>query len=120
LKELNNISGQQFYYSTLAELAGRWSQKERCAIIIDESYLDEFLSSDGNIIDESSQIIIISENVDSALSQLEGVNILLIAVGSFKEAVKIAISGSALSKKVICLSKEDEKTVGNILDGLVT
>ena len=120
MKELINISGQQFYYSTLGELVGRWSQKEKCAIIIDESYLEEFLNNEGNILDESGQIIIISENVDSALAQLEGTNILLIAVGSFEEAVKIAISGSALSKKVICLSKEDEKTVGKILDGLVT
>lgn len=120
MKELINISGQQFYYSTLEELKGRWSQKEKCAIIIDEIYLNEFLSNGGNIIGESGQIIIISESVNAALSKLEGINVLLIAAGSFEEAVRIAILGSALIKKVICILKDDEDKVGEIIDVIIT
>lgn len=66
------------------------------------------------------QIIIISEDVNTALSRLEGVSVLLIAVGSFEEAVRIAIFGAALSKEVVCIPKEDEKTVGDIIDVIVT
>ncbi len=121
MKELINISGQQFYYSTVDQVIERCSQLERCAIIIDESHLDEFLTKGGNIIGECvDQIIIISENVDTALSQLKGVSVLLIAAGSFEEAVRVAILGTALSKEVICIPKEDEKTVGDIIDVIVT
>ncbi len=118
MNELINISGQQFYYSSLNELTGRWSQKEKCAIIIHESYLDDFLTNHRNIIGESGQIIIISENVNKALSQLEGVNVLLIAVESFEEAVRIAVLGSALIKKVICLPSEDEHTASTVLNAM--
>jgi hypothetical protein len=121
MKELINISGQQFYYSTINQVIERCSLKEKCAIIIDESHLDEFLTKRENIIEECvDQLIIISENVDTALTQLEGVSVLLIAVGSFEEAVRVAILGTALSKEVICIPKEDENTVGEIIEVIVT
>lgn len=113
--------GQQFYYSTIDQVIERCSQKERCAIIIDESHLDEFLTKGENIIGECvDQLIIISENVNTALAQLEGVSVLLIAVGSFEEAVRVAILGTALNKEVVCIPKEDENTIGEIIDVIVT
>jgi len=118
MKELINISGQQFYYSTIDQVIGRWSQKEKCAIIIDEYHLDQFLISGGNIIEESSQIIIISANVSNAINQLQGMNVLLVAAGSFKEAVKIAMLGVELAKKVICIPKENEETVVDIISNI--
>lgn len=116
MKELINISGQQFYYSTVDQVIERCSLEGRCAIIIDESHLNDLLTKGGNIIGGCvDQIIIISENVNTVLSQLEGVSVLLIAVGSFEEAVRVAILGTSLSKEVICISKEDEKTVEKLL-----
>jgi len=121
MKELINISGQQFYFSTIDQVIERCSQKEKCAIIIDESHLDEFIKKGGDVVgDTVDQLIIISENVDTAFTQLEGVDILLIAAVSFEEAVRVAIYGTTLSKEVICIPKEDERTVGDIIDIIVT
>ena len=120
MKELVNISGQQFYYSTINQVIGRWSQKEKCAIIIDESYLDEFLTESGNLIRELNQIIIISKHVNTAIKSLQGVNVLLIAVDNFNEGVKIALLGNNLSNKVICVPKEDENVARKIMDEIVT
>ena len=119
MKDLINISGQQFYYSTIDQVIDRSSQDEKFAVIIDGTYLKEFLTKGGNIITEASQIIIISENVDSALVQFEEVNVLLIAANNFKEAVKIATLGSALSKKVICIPKEDENMASSIMEEIM-
>lgn len=121
MKELINISGQQFYSSSVDQVIERCSDKENCAIIIDESHLDEFLSKGENIIGKCvNQIIIISENVNAALSKLEGVVVLLIAVNSFEEAVRVTILGEKLSKEVICILKEDENKIGEIIDLIVT
>ena len=120
MKKLIKISDQQFYYSTVEEVIERCSQMEKCAIIIDEGHLNEFLSKGKNIIGEwVDQIIIISENVNATLSQLEGVNVLLIAAGCFEEASRIAILGTALNKDIVCILKEDEKTLGDIVDVLI-
>lgn len=121
MKKLINISGQQFYYSSIDQVIEQCSQKEKCAVIIDKIHLDEFLDKGNKVIGKYvDQIIIISENVDTALAQLEGVSVLLIAVMDFEEAVRIAIFGTALTKEVICIPKEDEKTVGNIIDVIIT
>ena len=119
--ELINISGQQFYYSTIHQVIERCSEKKSCAIIIDKSHLNEFLEKGENIIGEYvSQIIIISENVDAAIAKLEGVAVLLIAAESFEEAIRIVILGEALSKGIVCIPKEDESTIGEIIDIIVT
>ena len=121
MKELINISGQQFYYSTIDQVIERCSDKEGCAIIIDESHLNDFLNKGDKIIGECvNQIIIISENVNTAITKLEGVAVLLIAANSFEEAVRVAILGEALSKEVICIPKEDESTVGQIIEVIMT
>ena len=99
----------------------RCSQKEKCAIIIDESHLDEFLTKGVNIIGECvNQIIIISENVNTALIRLGEVSVLLVAAGSFEEAVRIAILGASLNKEIVCILKEDEKIASDIIDVIMT
>ena len=121
MKELINILGQQFYYSTVDQVIEKCSQKERYAIIIDESHLDEFLTKGENIIDEYvDHIIIISEKINTAAARLEGVKVLLIAAESFEEAVRLIILGAALNKEIVCIPKEDENTVGEIIDVIVT
>lgn len=120
MKKLINISGQQFYYSTISQVVERCSQKEKYAIIIDEIHLNELLDKGSKIIGQCvDQIIIISKDVNAALAQLEGVSVLLIAVISFEEAVRIAILGTALTKEVVCIPKEDEHTVGSIIDVII-
>ncbi len=121
MKELINILDQKFYYSTVDQVIEQFTRLERCAIIIDESHLDEFLAKGGDSIGKCvDQVIIISKNVNAALSKLKNVSVLLIAAGSLEEGVRLAILGTALSKEVICIPKEDEKTVGGIIEVLVT
>ncbi len=116
-----NIGAQQFYYSTIDQVIERCSQENNCAIIIDESHLGEFLTKGVNVVGKCvNQMIIISENLNTVLSQMGGVSVLLIAVGSFEEAVRIALLGEALIKEVICIPKEDENTVREIIDVIMT
>ncbi len=119
MQELIKISGQQFYYSTIDKVIESCSQKENCAIIIDENYLDEFLKNGDNVIGSSiNQIIIISESVNTVLSRLEGVSVFLLAAVSLEDAVKLAILGEALSKEVVCVPKEDAASVTKVLAGM--
>ena len=119
MQELINISGQKFYYSTIDQVIESCSQKENCAIIIDENYLDQFLKNGDDVIGSNiNQIIIISESVNTVLSRLEGVSVFLLAAVSLKDAVKLAVLGEALSKDVVCISKEDKNTVIEVLVGI--
>jgi hypothetical protein len=121
VKELINIGGQQFYYSTVEQVIDRCAKKEACAIIIDKIHLNELLTKGESIIGECvNQIIIISDDVNDAFTKLEGIGVLLIAAENFEEATRLAILGSAMSNAVICIPKEDEKTVGNIIEVIVT
>ncbi|MFB0924650.1 MAG: hypothetical protein QMB65_05120 [Vicingaceae bacterium] len=114
--DLLDISGQKFYYSTIEEVIESCSQKENCAIIIDENYLEEFLANGNDIIGPNiNQIIIISDSVNTVLSKLEGVSVLLLAAVSLKDAVRLAIFGLALSGVVVCVPKEDKDSVLKIL-----
>ena len=119
MQELINISGQQFYYSTIDQVIDSCSQKENCAIVIDENYLDEFVQNKNDIVGDSiNQIIVISDNVNTVLSRLEGVSVLLLAAVSLEEAARLAVLGEALSKDVVCISKEDKNTVIEVLVGI--
>ena len=119
MKELINISGQQFYYSIIDQVIERCSQKENCAIIIDENCLDEFMDNAKELVGISvNQLIINSKNLNKALVQLEGANVLLTSVGSLEEAVKISICGIELSKHVVCISEKSESEVGIVLESI--
>ena len=119
MQELINISDQLFYYSTIDKVIESCSQKENCAIIIDENYLNEFLVNGNDVIGSNiNQIIIISECVNTVLSRLEGVSVLLLAAVSLKDAVKLAVLGEALSKVVVCVPKGDANSVAEALAGM--
>ena len=121
MKEWVNISGQKFYYSTIEQLKDRCAQKEKCAIIIDDNHLEEFLTSGDSIIGRCvDQIIIISENVDTALIQLKDENLLLLSASSFEEAVRFAILGEKFFHDVICIPKEDENSAIKIIKAIKT
>jgi len=120
MKELINISGQQFYYSTIDQLIERSSLKKKCALIIDNSFFDEFVIKGIDTIGTCvNQIIIISGNTNTALIQLIGKDVLLMTADNFEEAVRFAIYGSTLSTEVICIPKEDETKTSQIIDVIV-
>ncbi len=119
MKELINISGQQFYYSTIDQLIERFSQKEKCALIIDNNHFEELIKNGVNIIgDNVNQIIIISGNMNAALIQLIGKDVLLMAADDFIQAAHFAIFGEALSANIICCVNQDENSVKTILSGI--
>jgi hypothetical protein len=116
MKELINISGQQFYYSTIDQVIEGCSGNKKCALIIDEQHWEELMSKGQNTIGECiNQIIIISDNVNNAVKDLEGVGVMVIAAGSLNEAVRIAIFGAALSQEVYCIPNECEDNLGGIV-----
>ena len=53
--------------------------------------------------------------MNTALSCLEGVDVLLLAAVDINEAVRLAILGEPLSKEVVCFSKESVDAVSVIL-----
>lgn len=121
MKKLINISDQQFYSTKIYQIVESCSQKENCAIIIDENYLEEFVKVGGEIIgNQVNQIIIISETLNAAFSLLEGVSVFIVAANNLEEAVCIAILGEALSKEIICVQIEDEQKVMEIMKEKVT
>ena len=120
MRELINISGQKFYYSTIDQVIESCSQKENCAIIIDGNYLDQFLKNGDDVIGSNiNQIIVISESVNTVLSRLEGVSVFLLAAVSLKDAVRLAVLGEALSKVVVCVPKEEASSVTEVLAAMV-
>lgn len=120
MKELINITGQKFYYTSINQLIERCPQQEECALIIDSNQFDEFISKGMNTIGACvNQLIIISGNMNTSLSQLIGKDLLLMAADNFEEAAKFAIFGEALSKNVMCAVGHDEKSLKTILEGIV-
>lgn len=119
MKELINISGQQFYHSAIDQLIERCSQNEKCAIIIDEDHLDELLKKAIDIIGKNvNQIIIISDTINKALEPLIDKDVLLLATNSFEHGTRLAMLGSALSKTVICVLDEDTEKLKEIIKGV--
>jgi hypothetical protein len=117
MEELINIDGQQFYYSTIDQVVERCSKKEKCAIIIDESHLDDLLSKGMDIIGECvDQIIIISENVNLALEQLKDKDVLLLSAKNLKQAIQYAILSTELNNEVICIPKEGKDETSEIIE----
>jgi len=117
MEELINIGNQHFYYSTVDQIEDDCALKESCAIIIDDFLLEELLGKGFTMIGKNvNQIIIISENVNKALSQLIGKDVLLLSAGSLKEAVGIAVLGEDLNKYIICIPKEDKDGAKSIVE----
>ncbi|MDG1476684.1 MAG: hypothetical protein P8Q14_06035 [Vicingaceae bacterium] len=116
---LIDISGQQFYSTTIDQLAEECSQKERCALIIDEKELTEFTSKSKTVVGKSvNQIIVISESLNAIHTLFEGEKVLLISVLNYEEAVKIAVSGVELSQQVICIADKEGSELKRVFEEL--
>jgi len=120
MEELVNIGNQQFYYSAIDQVVDKCSQKERCAIIVDELHLDELLAKGEPIIGKCvNQIIVISDSVNKALKHLEDKNVLLLAACNLQEAIRFAILGEELNKHIICILKEEKDELKSIVELIV-
>ncbi len=119
MKMIGDISGRHFYYSSIDKLIDRCSQIEKCAIIIDEAYLEEFLTNGISLIGGCvDQIIIIGGDVNTALFRFKDKNLFLLAADNFKDAIRYVISGVGLFHEVICVPKEDEATAIEIITNM--
>ena len=114
---LIDISEQQFYSAKIDQLVEECSQKERCALIIDEKELEEFISKSKAVVGESvNQIIVISENLNAVHPLFEGEKVLLISALNYEEAMKIAISGTELSQQVICIADKEDSELKRVFE----
>ena len=50
MKGLINISDYQIYVSTVDQAIEQCSQKERCALVVDENCVDEFIAQSKRIV----------------------------------------------------------------------
>jgi len=100
---LNNISGQQFYFSTVSEIEKLKTLNSNCAIVIDEDNLNKLLSEDW-VDKKVNQIIIITENVYPAMEQIKAENILLIAVSGVEQAIGFTMYKPVISKNVVFIT----------------
>ena len=117
--ELINISGQQFYAFKTDELIKVSNRKDKCAIIIDENNLAEFISRSIDLIRESvSQIIIIGKNLNNVYPLLKEEKVLLISALSFEEAVTFSVLGVKLNSDVVYISNKKEVELRKLLEFL--
>lgn len=109
MNEVINILDQQFYSAEINQAIEQCYQNEKCAIIIDEEQLNDFLSLGKEIVGKQvNQIIIISENLNMSYPLFEGCYVLLVSVVSFENAIKIARSGAELINVVVSISDSAE------------
>jgi hypothetical protein len=114
MKKLINIGGQQYYYATVSELLSDCSEK--CAVIINEDLLKELIDKGiENIESYVNQIIVISENVNTALTPLIGIDVFLMAASSTEQAIRFGTQSSALNNSVVCVLP-DEAAITQILE----
>ena len=120
MKELINIAEQKFYYTSIDHLIEQCSQYEECALIIDNNQFDDLLSKGEEIIGACvNQLIIISGNMNTSITQLIGKDVLLMAADNFEQAVKFTIFGEALSKNIMCVVDQDENSLKSILGVII-
>ena len=117
MKDLANIQGQQFYSASISELLS-YCSANNCAIVIDDVNLNQLIDAGlDNLKERASQFIIISENVNAAVSPLIGTNVFMIAANDISQAVELARHSSILNNKVVCVV-QDETQIQNILNSI--
>jgi len=108
MDKLINISGQQFYSSTIDQTIEQCTPNKKCAIIVDENCLAEFIACGKEIVRNSvNQIIVVSENLNAVYPLFEGENVLLISAVSIEEAIKVAVFSTELSNDVVYVSNKE-------------
>ncbi len=107
MEPIITIKNQQFYYTEVNELVD-FSANNKCAVIVDESKLQAFFNA-GVKFGEAhiTQIIVISDTLNSVMENLKNEDVLVISATSFEEAIRLAIHSTELNEKVVCVTKED-------------
>jgi hypothetical protein len=117
MNELVNIPGQQFYSSTIDQAIGKCSQKEQCAIIVDENCLAELIARGKEVVRKSvNQIIVVSGNLNAVYPLFEGEKVLLISAVSVEEAIKFSVFSAELSSDVIYVSDKKEAELQHVVE----
>ncbi len=111
MEMLINIKDQQFLEASVEELNG-FCAENNCAIVIDEFNLEKLIDSGiKTALNKKNQLIIISENVNQALSVLVGVEVLLVAASNLNQAIKLAIDSAEMNKNVLCVVQDPARVI---------
>jgi len=117
MKALINISGQQFYSSTIDQAIEQCFDKENCAIIVDENCLAELMVKGEEAVRESvNQIIVVSENLNTVYPLFEEENMLLISAVGVEEAIKFFVFSAELSSDVVYVSEKKEAELQHVVE----
>lgn len=110
------IKDQHFYYVGISELI-TFSNDNKCAVIIDEDQVQHLLDAnpviDGKHI---NQIIVISENLQSALSKLSGFCVFSMLAVDLDEAVRFSIFSADINQHVCCVTNVDKPKLKELVE----
>lgn len=111
MEKLIDTPGQSFYYTTIENLVNNTEGKKKCAIILAGEDLPIFHEKAFQLIgDVINQIIIIDINVNSLYQKIKELsNVFIISASCIKDATRIALNSSSLSKNVIYISSDTSK-----------
>ena len=103
------MSSRQTYVSSIEQAVKLCSVKEKCALVVDEKFFDEFLIQSKSLTEKSvNQIIVVSENLNMVYPLFKDKNMLLISVSDIEEALKFYVFGAELSNEVVFVSDKNE------------
>ena len=107
MEPIITIKDQEFYYADVAELV-EFSVNNKCAVIIDEKKLKEFFDSTVQVgSNQVSQLIVISESLNSILPEVQQNDVFIMSADSFEQAVRFAVFSAELNDKVVCVTDVD-------------
>lgn len=114
-----NINDQQFYRAEVPDLVD-YSSVNKCAVIIDEDNLQELLSTDIKFtVNNISQVIIISDSLNTFLPDFIGKEVFLISAIETKQAIEIAFLSKDLNKNVVCVLNLEMDELKKIIASVV-
>lgn len=119
MEALITINNQQFYYAEIPELVD-FSSSNKCAVIIDENKLEELLKSAVKIgSNHVNQIIVITDNLNAAYSNIKNSNVFIISAHSLEQAVQFAVFSAELSQKICCISKIETSNLKEVIESVM-
>lgn len=119
MESLITIKEQQFYSADVTEIL-EFSSSNKCAIIIDENHLTELLATNANYSkSQISQIIIISDTLNTVLPNFIGKNVFIIAAIGVEQAIGMAFQSEDLNDKVVCILDQNDNELKQIIESVV-
>lgn len=121
MEKLIDTNGQSFYSTTIETVAGSINTENNSAVILAGNDLSLFFEHANQLIGKNiNQIIVIGENVNNLYNKVKDIkNVFIISAASIKDATKIALNSSSISKNVIYItSVSSNQSITDLLNSI--